>query len=310
MIESERTVLYLAAAAAVLFVVERRSLRQVVSGAVVGITVVSLVGLVEHFTWSTRSPLQGTLLYQPLGYANALGIYATIGLLLVAGLALRTHGAKQAGVARARRNPHPDAVVDIESGCVGRAADRSGRDASLRPPRPGSRARRRPRRGHRARPDRGLEQGTGIHDRRPIPSALLARRAPAIRGEAGDGLRRRNLRRLLLGRSPSDAGLHSRGAQPVPRDARRARPGRRRAPRGRAPRAARRPAPPAGAARRLDDRSLRRVPAAQRDRLGLEDPGPDAYRHLRRRGDRCGDAAAGRAPDLGRTGLYCSAPAR
>ena len=94
-IESERTVLYLAGAAAVLFVVERGSLRQVVAGAVAGITVVSLVGLVEHFTWNTRSPLQGTLLYQPLGYANALGIYATIGLLLVAGLALCTHGRRR-----------------------------------------------------------------------------------------------------------------------------------------------------------------------------------------------------------------------
>jgi O-antigen ligase len=91
-IESERTVLYLAGAAAVLVVVERSSLFQVVAGAVAGITLVSLVGLVEHFTWNTRSPLEGTLLYQPLGYANAVGIYATIGILLAGGLALVTRG--------------------------------------------------------------------------------------------------------------------------------------------------------------------------------------------------------------------------
>ena len=91
-IESERTLLYLAGAAAVLFVVERSSLFQVVAGAVGGITVVSFVGLAEHFTWNTRSPLEGTLLYQPLGYANAMGIYASIGILLAGGLSLATHG--------------------------------------------------------------------------------------------------------------------------------------------------------------------------------------------------------------------------
>src|SRR5262249_50953681 len=88
--------LYLAATAAVLFVVERSSLLQVVVGAVGGITCVSLVGLVEHFTWNTRSPLEGTLLYQPLGYANAMGIYATIGILLSGGPALAVRGRRRA----------------------------------------------------------------------------------------------------------------------------------------------------------------------------------------------------------------------
>ena len=94
-VESERVLLYLAAAAAVLFVVERSSLLQVVTGAVGGITVVSLVGLVEHFTWHTRSPIEGTLLYQPLGYANAMGIYATIGILLTGGIALASRGRRR-----------------------------------------------------------------------------------------------------------------------------------------------------------------------------------------------------------------------
>ena len=94
-IESERVLLYLAGAAAVLLVVERSSLLQTVAGAVGGITAVSLVGLVEHFTWSTRSPIQGTLLYQPLGYANALGIYAAIGILLTGGIALSVAGRRR-----------------------------------------------------------------------------------------------------------------------------------------------------------------------------------------------------------------------
>src|SRR5262245_4306323 len=94
-IESERALLYLAGAAVVLLVVERSSLLQTVAGAVGGITAVSLVGLVGHFTWSTRSPIQGTLLYQPLGYANALGIYAAIGILLSCGIALAVAGRRR-----------------------------------------------------------------------------------------------------------------------------------------------------------------------------------------------------------------------
>lgn len=88
-LEAERTLLYLAAVATVLLALERAALAQVVTGAVAGITTVSAVGLAEHYL-VTQPPnaLEGELLFQPLGYANALGLYAAIGILLSCGLAL------------------------------------------------------------------------------------------------------------------------------------------------------------------------------------------------------------------------------
>ena len=89
LLEAERICLYLAGFAVVLVAVDRSSLRQVVTGALAGMTVVSAVGLGEHYLASyPRNPIEGTLLIQPLGYANALGIYAAMGILLASGLAL------------------------------------------------------------------------------------------------------------------------------------------------------------------------------------------------------------------------------
>jgi O-antigen ligase len=83
--------LYVAALTAVVIGVGRASLLPAVAGAVGGVTVVCLVGLVEHYlTTRPVNPVEGKLLVEPFGYANALGMYATLGILLSLGLALST----------------------------------------------------------------------------------------------------------------------------------------------------------------------------------------------------------------------------
>jgi O-antigen ligase len=90
-LESERALLYVVAVLAVLLVAERRSLRPLLAGALAAISGVCAYGLGVHvFTSPPLDPIEGALLFQPLGYANALGIFATIGILLATGLALAT----------------------------------------------------------------------------------------------------------------------------------------------------------------------------------------------------------------------------
>src|SRR5919199_248801 len=58
-------------------------------GALTGITVVAGYGLFTYVVFDhPLNPIQGKLLFEPLGYANGLGIYAAIGILLSVGLAL------------------------------------------------------------------------------------------------------------------------------------------------------------------------------------------------------------------------------
>ena len=91
--EAERAFLYVAAVFAVLVLAERSSLVHLLAGALAGITVASAYGLALYlFTSPPLDPFQGALLYQPLGYANALGIFDAIGVLLAIGLALASRG--------------------------------------------------------------------------------------------------------------------------------------------------------------------------------------------------------------------------
>src|SRR5918994_96855 len=89
-LQAERSAAYVAVVLAALLVVERASVPHLLGGMVAGITLVSGIGLVDWVV--ARPPLdpfEGDLLHRPLGYANALGIYAAIGALLAVGLALR-----------------------------------------------------------------------------------------------------------------------------------------------------------------------------------------------------------------------------
>src|SRR5439155_6624426 len=88
-LEGERDVVYLAAAAALLLGLERESLPVLLGGTLGGITAVAGYGLGTYVLFDhPLNPIEGKLLFEPLGYANGLGIYAAIGILLAVGLAL------------------------------------------------------------------------------------------------------------------------------------------------------------------------------------------------------------------------------
>src|SRR5439155_17342180 len=88
-LEGERDVVYLAAAAALLLGLERASLPVLLGGALAGITAVAGYGLGTYVLFGhPLNPIEGKLLFEPLGYANGLGIYAALGILLAVGLAL------------------------------------------------------------------------------------------------------------------------------------------------------------------------------------------------------------------------------
>jgi hypothetical protein len=88
-LEAERALVYLAGAAAVLLTLERSSLPALLGGALAGVTAASAYGLGTYVIFGhDLNPIEGNLLFEPLGYANALGIYAAIGILLAVGLAL------------------------------------------------------------------------------------------------------------------------------------------------------------------------------------------------------------------------------
>jgi O-antigen ligase len=90
LLEGERDVVYLAAVAALLLCVERDSVPVLLGGVLAGITAVAGYGLGTYLLYGRHhlNPIEGKLLFEPLGYANALGIYAAIGILLSVGLAL------------------------------------------------------------------------------------------------------------------------------------------------------------------------------------------------------------------------------
>jgi O-antigen ligase len=88
-LNAERSLVYPAAMLAALLVTDRFSLIQLLGGVLAGATAVCGYGLgIYLFTSPPLDPIQGALLFQPLGYANAVGILATVGILLALGLAL------------------------------------------------------------------------------------------------------------------------------------------------------------------------------------------------------------------------------
>jgi O-antigen ligase len=98
-LEAERDVVYLAGAAALVLAVERGSLASLLGGVLAGVTSVAGYGLGTYVIFGHEvNPIEGKLLFEPLGYANGLGIYAAIGVLLAVGLALAVpHRPVQAG---------------------------------------------------------------------------------------------------------------------------------------------------------------------------------------------------------------------
>jgi O-antigen ligase len=88
-LEAERNLVYIAGVAAVLLTTDRASLPILLGGVLAGLTAVCGYGLGTYVIFGPeQNPIQGRLLFEPLGYANAVGIYAALGIVLAVGLAL------------------------------------------------------------------------------------------------------------------------------------------------------------------------------------------------------------------------------
>jgi O-antigen ligase len=96
--EAERGVMYVAGVLAVVLAVDREALREYFAGIAAAAVLVVAYGLGERLLEPVRTdPTQGTLPNEPFGYANALAIFAALGLLVSIGLAASARS-KAAGV--------------------------------------------------------------------------------------------------------------------------------------------------------------------------------------------------------------------
>ena len=91
-LELQRAVLYLAAAATLLLVARRRLVGALVGGSLTAIVLISGYGLATRLfpeRVGAFDSVAGYRLFTPLGYWNALGLFAAIGVLLALGIAAR-----------------------------------------------------------------------------------------------------------------------------------------------------------------------------------------------------------------------------
>ena len=91
-LEVERALVYLAGTLAALFVVRRRAVPQLLGGVLVAIVLISGYGLATRLLpdrIGVFDSTAGSRLAEPLGYWNALGIFAAMGSLLALGFAAR-----------------------------------------------------------------------------------------------------------------------------------------------------------------------------------------------------------------------------
>ena len=91
LVEASRALLYVVGAATLLLVARRGTAVSLVGGAVAGIAVVAAYAVADRAVEPGPPPVdpfEGTLLFEPVGYANALAILVVVGELLVLGLLL------------------------------------------------------------------------------------------------------------------------------------------------------------------------------------------------------------------------------
>ena len=93
-LEIERSLVYLAAASAVLFVSRARLARRVLGGVLGAIVVISTFSLLTRLVpdrFGVYDPAAVYRLAQPIGYWNGLGLFAAMGALVALGFAARAH---------------------------------------------------------------------------------------------------------------------------------------------------------------------------------------------------------------------------
>jgi hypothetical protein len=90
-LEARRAVLYTAVVLALIVLVRRESTRLVVPATHLAISLLLLYALARYLLGRRHyDRFEGYLLHQPLGYANAVGVLATLGLLLAVGIVAGT----------------------------------------------------------------------------------------------------------------------------------------------------------------------------------------------------------------------------
>lgn len=88
--EAGLVVVYLAGLCAFAAVIRSASVRPFLCGVLAAVVALALYGFGDRFaSGSAPDPLQGSLLAEPLGYANALGILCAIGLVIAIGMLVR-----------------------------------------------------------------------------------------------------------------------------------------------------------------------------------------------------------------------------
>jgi O-antigen ligase len=91
--EAERCAMYAAGLSALLVVARPSTMRALLAGALCGGLLLGVLALGERFVSPRpRDPFQGTLLFGPVGYANALGILVALSLVLAVGFLLERPG--------------------------------------------------------------------------------------------------------------------------------------------------------------------------------------------------------------------------
>ena len=101
-LEARRTAVYAAAVLALVVLIRRGAERHLLLLTHVAITAVVADALVRYLTETRRfSTFEGTLLAQPLGYANALGALAAVGVVIGIGCVARLRAGAERAVAAA-----------------------------------------------------------------------------------------------------------------------------------------------------------------------------------------------------------------
>ena len=95
--EAERCALYVVGLAALLVVARPSTIRALLNGVVGGVVVLAAFGLVDRVASAPAlDPYQGSLLKEPVGYANALGLLMALGVVLALGLLGDSRGIQRA----------------------------------------------------------------------------------------------------------------------------------------------------------------------------------------------------------------------
>lgn len=97
--EAERCAVYVVGLAALLVVVQPSTVRALLTGVLGGIVALAAFGLADRFiSRNALDPYQGSLLKEPVGYANALGLLMALGVVLALGLLSEARGLQRSAL--------------------------------------------------------------------------------------------------------------------------------------------------------------------------------------------------------------------